>query len=117
MAPGGGKWWRPKYRHDGKEKHFSLGTYPDVNLTAARARRESAHQKLAEGKDPSALRKAAKATEAELVRAIGYGKVPEAGEEQDRHRVGQAGDHVPARTEQGGDRRWQHRGVQAVLGC
>ena len=63
VAPGGGKWWRLKYRHGGKEKRLSLGTYPDVSLKVARARRESARQKLAEGEDPSALRKAAKATE------------------------------------------------------
>ena len=63
VAPGGGKWWRLKYRHGGKEKRLSLGTYPDVSLKAARARRESARQQLAEGEDPSALRKAAKATE------------------------------------------------------
>ena len=46
----------------GKEKRLSLGTYPDVSLKAARARRELARQQLAEGEDPSALRKAAKAT-------------------------------------------------------
>ena len=42
VAPSGGKWWRLKYRHGGKEKRLSLGTYPDVSLKAARARRESA---------------------------------------------------------------------------
>jgi integrase len=62
VAPSGGKWWRLKYRHGGKEKRLSLGTYPDVSLKAARARRESARRQLAEGEDPSALRKAAKAT-------------------------------------------------------
>ena len=28
LAPAGGKWWRLKYRFDGKEKRFSLGVYP-----------------------------------------------------------------------------------------
>ena len=63
VAPSGGKRWRLKYRHGGKEKCLSLGAYRDVSLKAARARRESARQQLAEGDDPSALCKAAKATE------------------------------------------------------
>ena len=28
ISPSGGKWWRFKYRFDGKEKRISLGTYP-----------------------------------------------------------------------------------------
>jgi hypothetical protein len=27
VAPAGGKWWRLKYRIDGKEKRISLGEY------------------------------------------------------------------------------------------
>ena len=29
ISPAGGKWWRLKYRHGGKEKRLSLGTFPD----------------------------------------------------------------------------------------
>ena len=32
ISPTGGKWWRLKYRLDGKEKRLSLGVYPDVPL-------------------------------------------------------------------------------------
>ena len=32
VTPTGGKWWRFKYRFDGKEKLLSFGTYPDVSL-------------------------------------------------------------------------------------
>lgn len=32
VAPGGGKWWRFKYRFDGKEKLIGLDVYPDVPL-------------------------------------------------------------------------------------
>jgi integrase len=63
VAPSGGKWWRLKYRHGGKEKRLSLGTYPDVGLKAARARREAARLQIADGADPSALRQTAKAAE------------------------------------------------------
>lgn len=41
VAPSGGKWWRLKYRFQGKEKRISLGTYPTVGLKDARERRES----------------------------------------------------------------------------
>jgi len=49
VAPGGGKWWLLKYRHGGKEKRLSLGTYPDVSLKAARARRGRRPERAAQG--------------------------------------------------------------------
>ncbi|MCF7984198.1 MAG: integrase arm-type DNA-binding domain-containing protein [Thiohalocapsa sp.] len=58
VSPSGGKWWRLKYRFEGKEKRLSLGVYPDVGLKDARARRDSARRLLSEGVDPSANRKA-----------------------------------------------------------
>ena len=58
VAPSGGKWWRLKYRMDGKEKRFSLGVYPEVSLKAARTRRDEARELIANGIDPSAARKA-----------------------------------------------------------
>jgi integrase len=63
VAPSGGKWWRFKYRYEGKDKRISLGVYPDVSLEDARKRRDEARQTLAQGIDPSAVRKAAKALE------------------------------------------------------
>ena len=38
ISPAGGKLWRWKYRHGGKEKRLALGTYPDVSLSDARQR-------------------------------------------------------------------------------
>jgi integrase len=61
VAPAGGKWWRLKYRHEGKEKRLSLGTYPDTGLKQARERREDARKQIAAGADPSAARQADKA--------------------------------------------------------
>lgn len=60
VSPAGGKWWRLKYRIDGKEKRISLGTYPDTSLKAARDKRDEARQVLAAGGDPSAERQTAK---------------------------------------------------------
>ena len=53
VSPTGGKWWRLKYRFDGKEKRLSLGVYPDVSLKDARERRHEARKLLAGGIDPS----------------------------------------------------------------
>jgi integrase len=61
VTPAGGKWWRLKYRFEGKEKLLSLGIYPDVSLKDARDRRDSARKQLADGIDPSHSRKAQKA--------------------------------------------------------
>lgn len=58
VAPAGGKWWRLKYRFDGKEKRLSLGVYPEVSLKDARERRDTACKLLASGVDPGANRKA-----------------------------------------------------------
>jgi integrase len=60
VSPNGGKWWRLKYRYNGKEKRLSLGVYPDVTLKMARDRRDESRKLLADGIDPSANRKAKK---------------------------------------------------------
>jgi len=58
----GGKLWRFKYRFAGKEKLLALGKYPDVGLQEARKRHREAREHVAQGIDPSALKKALKAT-------------------------------------------------------
>ncbi len=65
VAPSGGKWWRLKYRFDGKEKRLSLGVYPDVPLKEARKRRDDVRELIAQGVDPSENRKARKAAKAD----------------------------------------------------
>jgi len=65
IAPSGGKWWRYKYRFEGKELRLSLGTYPDVGLREARERHAIERKKLASGVNPSASRKADKESKAE----------------------------------------------------
>lgn len=61
VQPSGGKWWRLRYRFEGKAKMLSLGTYPDVTLSKARERREDARKLIADGVDPGENRKAKKA--------------------------------------------------------
>ena len=60
VQPNGGKWWRLKYRFGGKEKLLSFGTYPELSLTDARARREEARKLLANGADPGAVKQTQK---------------------------------------------------------
>jgi integrase len=60
VTAAGGRYWRMKYRHGGKEKRLALGVYPDVTLAEARKGRERARDEMAAGKDPGELRKAAK---------------------------------------------------------
>jgi integrase len=63
VTPAGGKLWRLKYRHGGKEKLLSLGSYPEISLAGARERREEAHRHLANGIDPGEVRKTQKQAE------------------------------------------------------
>lgn len=65
IAPAGGKWWRIKYRFNGKEKRVSLGVYPDVTLADARLRCDEARKLLANEIDPSEHRKQKKSMKAE----------------------------------------------------
>ncbi len=62
VLPAGGKYWRLKYRFQGKEKVLALGTFPEVSLAEARDRRDGARRQLKSGIDPSEAKKASKAT-------------------------------------------------------
>lgn len=53
-----GRWWRFKYRINGKSKTLALGVYPDVSLAKARARHQKAREQLADGIDPSTAKRA-----------------------------------------------------------
>jgi integrase len=53
-----------KYRHSGKNRLLTFGTYPDVTLSAARERREEARKLIASGLDPITEKRADKAVQA-----------------------------------------------------
>lgn len=61
LNPNGSRWWRFDYRHAGKRKTLSMGTYPNTNLKDARDSSAAARKLLAAGVDPGEQRKAAKA--------------------------------------------------------
>ncbi|HHL6372722.1 TPA: tyrosine-type recombinase/integrase [Klebsiella pneumoniae] len=65
VVPSGSRYWRMKYRFNGKEKRMAFGVYPAVSLAQSRALRDEAKKKLAEGIDPSFAKK-----EEKLVRDV-----------------------------------------------
>ena len=61
VHPNGSKYWRLKYRYDGKEKTLALGVYPETLLKEARQRCDDARKLLANDVDPGNVKKAQKA--------------------------------------------------------
>ena len=60
VKPSGSKYWRFKYRFNGKEKLLAIGVYPDTSLSQAREKRDGARTNLTNGIDPNLLRQIVK---------------------------------------------------------
>jgi integrase len=58
VHPSGAKGWRFDYRHAGRRKTLSFGPLKDVTLAKARQRLADARAELADGRDPSVVRRA-----------------------------------------------------------
>jgi integrase len=70
VQPNGVKLWRYKFRLNGREGLHSLGSYPDVNLAAARNLHRTARAQVAAGVNPVQARQEDRAKAAqELLRA------------------------------------------------
>jgi integrase len=63
ITPQGGRYWRLEYRHAGKRKLLSIGTYPDIPLEKARKAADDARNQIIEGHDPSELKRQRKAAQ------------------------------------------------------
>ena len=74
VAPNGSRYWRWKYRFDGKEKRLALGVYPVVTLARARDDVLEARRVLHDGVDPAA-RKKERRREARLAAANSFESV------------------------------------------
>lgn len=70
VSPTGGRLWRFRYSFAGREKLISLGQYPDIGLKLARDRRDEARRLVAQGIDPSAVRREARAAQADTFEAL-----------------------------------------------
>ncbi len=60
VQPSGAKSWCVRYRFDGAPKKFTIGAYPAITLAAARKRAQEALGEVASGKDPAAIKVAAR---------------------------------------------------------
>jgi hypothetical protein len=52
VKPSGRKYWRLDYSIHGKRRTFVIGTYPEISLKDARAKRAEAKSIVADGIDP-----------------------------------------------------------------
>jgi hypothetical protein len=57
VTPSGGMHWRMKFRFNGKENIFSIGTYPETTLAQARRARDEARLGLKDGINPNEAKK------------------------------------------------------------
>lgn len=60
VHPNGSRYWRLRYRFQGKERTLALGVYPDISLSDAREKRDAARKLIAEGIDPCEQKRANK---------------------------------------------------------
>jgi len=65
INPNGSKYFRLKYRFNGKEKTLALGVYPETSLKTARENRDKARKQIIDGIDPNENKKAVKQSKAE----------------------------------------------------
>ena len=70
VHPNGGRYWRLKYRMHGREKLLALGTFPDVSLAKARARRDDARKLIADNTDPAVVKQAEKTAQGDTFKAV-----------------------------------------------
>ncbi|HHJ20839.1 MAG TPA: DUF4102 domain-containing protein [Gammaproteobacteria bacterium] len=70
IKPTGVKLWRFRYRFNKKEKLIAFGKYPHTTLKQARSEQADALELIASGIDPSANRKATKATSENSFQAV-----------------------------------------------
>ncbi len=60
VMPNGSKYWRMKYRFNGKEKRLAFGVYPEVSLKDADEKCTEARKLLEQHLDPSQAKQSAK---------------------------------------------------------
>ncbi|WP_374531740.1 tyrosine-type recombinase/integrase [Acinetobacter sp.] len=56
VTPAGGKFWRVKYRFNGRESTLTIGSYPEISLAQARRARDEARIQLYKSIDPNAVK-------------------------------------------------------------
>ncbi len=74
VMPSGAKYWRYKYKKQGKEQIVAIGVYPEVSLKAARNKRAEYRKMRSDGLDPVQVIKKSKVT-AEVSAANTFEKI------------------------------------------
>jgi integrase len=70
VSPSGGRLWRFRYRHAGRESMVGLGAYPEVTLKDARDRADEARRQVARGVSPAAEKRAEVGRQAHTFMAV-----------------------------------------------
>jgi integrase len=70
VQPSGGKAWAVRYRHNGATRKLTLGSYPAIDLKAARGLGAKALRAVAEGRDPAREKIAARTAKADSVEHV-----------------------------------------------
>jgi len=68
--PSGAKGWAVRYRHNGATRKFTLGSYPAIDLKAARELGAKALRAVAEGRDPGRERLEARSARVDSVDSV-----------------------------------------------
>src|SRR5262249_52752960 len=70
QQPSGAKGWAVRYRHQGVTRKHTLGSYPAIDLKAARTLASKALRAVAEGRDPGREKVLARTAKADSVERV-----------------------------------------------
>ncbi len=70
VTPDDRRWWRFRYKFQGREKSLSLGVFPEVGIAEAEDRRDDFRKELRGGIDPSVKRRAERNAGGDTFRAV-----------------------------------------------
>ncbi len=70
VTPDDRRWWRFRYRFQGREKTISLGVYPEVGIKEAEDLRDDYRRDLRHGIDPSAKKQAERNADGDTFKAV-----------------------------------------------
>jgi integrase len=70
LQPSGAKSWAVRYRHNGATRKFTIGSYPAVDLKAARELGAKALRAVAEGRDPGQEKAQARASQPDSIETV-----------------------------------------------
>jgi integrase len=70
LQPSGARSWAVRYRHGGRPRKHTLGSYPAIDLAAARKLASAALRAVAEGRDPGVEKRLARSPNPDTIEAV-----------------------------------------------